>query len=58
LVGNSGNSSEPHLHFHISDSPSLLTGDGLPYTLDTFLRDGGPVHDELPRNGWVIDFRR
>ena len=31
LVGNSGNSTEPHLHFHVSDSPSPLGAEGLPY---------------------------
>ncbi len=36
LVGNSGNSTEPHLHFHISDSPSPLGSEGLPYTHDQF----------------------
>jgi murein DD-endopeptidase MepM/ murein hydrolase activator NlpD len=56
LVGNSGNSTEPDLHFQISDSPSILTGEGLPYTLNAFIREGKPVHDELPRGGWVIDF--
>ena len=34
LVGNSGNSTEPHLHFHISDGNSPLGSEGLPYRLD------------------------
>jgi len=34
-VGSSGNSSEPHLHFHITDGPSL-TSNGLPYLHSRF----------------------
>lgn len=36
LVGNSGNSTEPHLHFHISDSPSPLASEGIPYLHEQF----------------------
>jgi murein DD-endopeptidase MepM/ murein hydrolase activator NlpD len=36
LVGNSGNSSEPHLHFHVSDASSPLGSEGLPYAFDAF----------------------
>lgn len=35
-VGFSGDSTEPHLHFHVSDSPMPLEGEGLPYALDRF----------------------
>ena len=36
LVGNSGNSTEPHLHFHVSDSNSPLGSEGIPYRQESF----------------------
>jgi hypothetical protein len=35
LVGNSGNSTEPHLHFHVSDGNSPLGSEGMPYVHET-----------------------
>jgi len=35
-LGNSGNTSAPHLHFHIMNGPSVLGSDGLPYVIDHF----------------------
>jgi hypothetical protein len=36
LVGNSGNSVAPHLHFQVNDRPSSLASNGLPYEIREF----------------------
>jgi murein DD-endopeptidase len=36
LVGNSGNSAAPHLHFEINDSETIGKGEGLPFVFDCF----------------------
>jgi hypothetical protein len=35
-IGNSGNTSSPHLHFHIMSGPAVFGSDGLPYAIDRF----------------------
>ena len=36
LVGSSGNSLAPHLHFHVMSGPLSLASNGLPYEVDSF----------------------
>jgi hypothetical protein len=39
-LGNSGNSSGPHLHFQLMNRPSSLDSDGLPFVIDRFRLNG------------------
>lgn len=36
LLGNTGNTGAPHMHFHIMETASSLGSNGLPYTYDEF----------------------
>jgi murein DD-endopeptidase MepM/ murein hydrolase activator NlpD len=39
-VGNSGNTSEPHLHVHVQDSPTAGDGQGVPFHFGNYVLDG------------------
>jgi murein DD-endopeptidase MepM/ murein hydrolase activator NlpD len=55
LVENSG-APVPHLHFQVNDGPGPMTSEGLPYVLDSFMRDGKKVSDQMPLDGWLVGF--
>ena len=40
LLGNTGNTDAPHLHFHVMDGPSPLDANGLPYVFTRFTGQG------------------
>ena len=56
LLGNSGNSDFPHLHFHVMDSPSPLESDGLPYEFASFSSEGTLANGEDVLTGGVAIF--
>jgi len=54
-VGNTGSSSEPHLHMHIDSQPVFLAGNGVPFEFTSF--DGsGPVEATVTPNSQRITF--
>jgi murein DD-endopeptidase MepM/ murein hydrolase activator NlpD len=53
-VGNSGNSSEPHLHVHVQDGPRLLVGTGLPMAFSGLVVDGRRRERAEPVQGQFI----
>lgn len=40
LVGNSGNTTEPHIHYHLQDGPDMATAEGLPVRFKEIVVDG------------------
>ncbi len=51
LLGNSGNSGAPHLHFQVMDAPSELVANGVPFVIDNLTVEGRLIGEE----GTVVD---
>ena len=51
LCGNSGNSSEPHIHYHMQDVEDMNTATGVKSYFDKLQVNGKPVNDYSPIKG-------
>jgi hypothetical protein len=58
LVGDTGNSIVPHLHFQVTDGPTSLASNGLPYEISEFEVTGKTLgtkaFDEAESNGTLL----
>ena len=50
-VGNSGNSSEPHVHVHLQDTLRPYFGEAIPFYFSAYEQDGRLVDQGMPEGG-------
>ena len=50
-VGSSGNSSEPHVHLHLQDTPRPYFGEGIPFYFHRYSHAGRVVERGMPEGG-------
>lgn len=51
-VGNSGNSSEPHIHIHLQDSPKDYGGEGIPIYFHNYRMGNRVIERGIPTGGF------
>ena len=54
LCGNSGNTDQPHLHYHLANAADLVNADGLPAQFLNYVADGKPIERGEPVQGQLI----
>jgi hypothetical protein len=54
-VGNSGNTSEPHIHIHLQDTDDLEFGEGIPLYFSNYKADRKYVSLGMPKGGFDKD---
>ncbi|HET6462716.1 MAG TPA: M23 family metallopeptidase, partial [Candidatus Krumholzibacteria bacterium] len=52
--GNSGNTSEPHLHYHLQTGPDIMSAEGLPVVFTGLCVDGKKVDKAEPKKGQSV----
>lgn len=53
-LGHSGNSTEPHLHFQLTDGPDPLYSRGLPILFSNVVAEGLEYEGRLLQTGWIV----
>ncbi len=57
LCGNSGNTTEPHVHYHLQNQATLGDADGIPAFFADYQADGAPVARGEPKKGQTVTSR-
>lgn len=57
-VGHSGNSTEPHLHFQVTDGPDPMYSRGVPVVFRNAFAEGLGYEGRALQSGWVVTTRK